>query len=213
MWARRPTARCSGTAASTVSLGSRSLGRAARWAATSCPATCNWSRYDPFGYVGVAGANNFVSATPNGPIRSAFGSSPNTTVRSSNCRTVVPAGRPGPGWKAADAGRRREGGTAANGQHKVMGARLGWAGGGPSRCRWPSTTSENNLTTHRQVQGQRLGGSATSAACACLGGLAPFKQAGAKQTNDAGGAVMPLGQWRSRPRGSRSTWPARSARR
>ena len=31
------------------------------------PTYVNWGRYDPFSYVGVAGANNFVSATPTGP--------------------------------------------------------------------------------------------------------------------------------------------------
>ena len=58
---------------STVSLGHKAWGeiRAGR---DFVPTYNNWSRYDPFSYVGAAGAINFVSSTPVGPIRSAFGS-------------------------------------------------------------------------------------------------------------------------------------------
>ena len=129
------------------------------------PSYVNWSRYDPFSYVGVAGSNNLVSATPNGPIRSAFSTSPNTTVRSSNSiQWLLPTG-----WAGLEGGlmvAAGEGGTAANGQHKVIGARLGWASKnyGVSAA---TTRTENNLTDRRQVQGPlRSVARRTSASCA-----------------------------------------------
>jgi predicted porin len=115
---------------STLSLGSKTFGelRAGR---DFVPSYVNWSRYDPFSYVGVAGSNNLISATPSGPIRNAFGSNPNTTVRSSNAlQWLLPSGWGGlEGAVMVAAG---EGGTAASGQHKVVGARLGggWGAGG-----------------------------------------------------------------------------------
>ncbi len=65
------------------------------------PSYVSWTRYDPFSYVGVAGSNNLVSATPNGPIRSAFSTSPNTTVRSSNAIQWLTADTAGAGSRAA----------------------------------------------------------------------------------------------------------------
>ena len=57
------------------------------------PSYTNWSRYDPFAYVGVARTANLVSATPQGPIRAAFGSNANTTVRADNAlQVLLPAG-------------------------------------------------------------------------------------------------------------------------
>ena len=109
---------------STVSLGSKAWGeiRAGR---DFVPTYRNWSRYDPFSYVGAAGANNFVNATPTGPIRSAFGSGGNTTVRSSNAvQWLLPQGWGGVNGEAMWA--KREGGAAANGQHDLRGLRLGW---------------------------------------------------------------------------------------
>ena len=64
----------------TVSLTSRSLGEV-RAGRDFVPSYSNWSVFDPFSYVGAAGANNLISATPQGPIRAAFGTNPNTTVR------------------------------------------------------------------------------------------------------------------------------------
>jgi predicted porin len=72
-WDRRSTVSLSGTA-----WGELRLGR------DFVPSYVAWSRYDPFSYVGVARSANLVSATPTGPIRSAFGTNANTTVRSDN---------------------------------------------------------------------------------------------------------------------------------
>lgn len=128
---------------STVSLTSKALGelRAGR---DFVPSYVGWSRYDPFSYVGVASSSNFFSATPQGPVRTAFGANPNTTVRSSNAlQYLLPGGLGGlDGGLLLAAG---EGGTAANGQHKVAGLRVGYTAGalGVSAA---YTRSENNLT-------------------------------------------------------------------
>lgn len=68
---------------STVSVSSQNLGEL-RLGRDFVPSYAGWSRFDPFAYVGVARSANFVSATPEGPIRSAFATNGNTTVRSDN---------------------------------------------------------------------------------------------------------------------------------
>jgi predicted porin len=128
---------------STVSVASKALGelRAGR---DFVPSYVGWSRYDPFSYVGVASSSNFFSATPQGPIRSAFGTSPNTAVRSSNAlQYLLPGGLGGlEGGLLLAAG---EGGIAANGQHKVAGLRAGYTAGALAVSA-AYTRSENNLT-------------------------------------------------------------------
>ena len=90
---RRSSRTAARPSASPAPLGELRLGR------DYVPSYVSWSRYDPFSYVGVAGSNNLVSATPNGPIRSAFSTSPNTTVRSSNAiQWLLP-----PGWAGSKA--------------------------------------------------------------------------------------------------------------
>ena len=110
---------------STISLGGKTWGelRAGR---DFVPSYSNWGRFDPFSYVGVASASNFISATPQGPIRSAFGSAANTTVRSSNAvQWLLPAGWGGVNGELMWA--PREGGGATSGQHDLRGLRLGWS--------------------------------------------------------------------------------------
>lgn len=126
---------------STVSLASKSLGEL-RIGRDFVPSYVGWSRFDVFSYVGVAGSNNLVSATPQGPIRAAFGTNPNTTVRSSNAIQVfLPGGLGGfEGHAMVAAG---EGGTATD--NKVMGFRLGWAGK-PGSVSFAQTSSENGAT-------------------------------------------------------------------
>lgn len=110
----------------TLSLSSRGLGeiRAGR---DYVPTYAIWVRHDPYSHVGVAGSNNFSVSSQQGPIRSAFGTGPNTTVRSSNAvELLLPAGLGGlEGGLMVAAG---EGGTAANGQDKLIGFRIGWQG-------------------------------------------------------------------------------------
>lgn len=128
----------------TLSLTSRNMGeiRAGR---DYVPTYTLWVRHDPFSHVGVAGSNNFSAASQLGPIRSAFSTGPNTTVRSSNAvEYLLPADLGGiEGGLMVAAG---EGGTAANGQDKLIGARIGWqsASFGAHVAR---VTTTNELTT------------------------------------------------------------------
>jgi predicted porin len=110
----------------TVMLTSRDMGEM-RLGRDYVPTYTLWSRHDPFTHVGVAGSNNFSSAAQQGPIRNAFGTSPNTTVRASNSVQYLLPG----GWAGIEGGlmlAAGEGGAAANGQHKVIGGRIGWQG-------------------------------------------------------------------------------------
>lgn len=175
----------------TLSLASKRWGEL-RLGRDYVPSYVNWVRYDPFSHVGVAGSNNFVSATPAGPIRSAFGTAPNTTTRTSNSvQWLMPSGWGGlEGGVMAAAG---EGGTAANGQHKVLGARLGYAAG-PLVVSAAYTRTENNLTTatgrfdDRVVAGlYDFGPVRVSLA------LRRFDQADATQDNLIVGAWVPVG--------------------
>lgn len=140
---------------STVSLLSKDLGEL-RLGRDFVPSYSNWSRYDPFAYVGAARSANLVSATPVGPIRSAFGTNANTTVRSDNAvQLLLPAGLGGlEGGVMVAAG---EGGAVASGLAKVIGVRLGYAGGsfGVSAA---TTHSENSQTTAGKFKDTAIGG-------------------------------------------------------
>ena len=174
----------------TVSLVSTALGelRAGR---DFVPSYVAWSRHDPFSYVGVAGSNNLVSAAQTGPIRAAFGTSPNTTVRSSNAlQWLAPAGLGGlEGGLLVAAG---EGGTAANGQHKVVGARVGYAqkAFGVTAA---FTRSENDLTGDDTFKDTVLGGSYDFGAVRVSLAWRRFVRADAKQTHLLAGAWVPVG--------------------
>ena len=176
---------------STLSLGSKRWGEL-RVGRDFVPSYLNWSRYDPFGYVGVAGANNFVSATPLGPIRSAFSTSPNTTVRSSNSiQWLLPSG-----WGGLEGGvmvAAAEGGLASAGQHKLIGARLGWSASsfGVSAA---TTRSENNLTTAGAFKDHALGGNADFGFVRVSAAVRMFEQADAEQRNILVGLTVPFGQ-------------------
>ena len=175
---------------STVSLLSRTLGEL-RLGRDFVPTYVNWSRYDPFSYVGVAGANNFVSATPAGPIRSAYGTGGNTTVRSSNSiQYLLPSGFGGlEGGVMVAAG---EAGSAANGQHKVMGARLGFATSG-----WgisvAHTRTENDLTVAGSHKDSAVGVNVALAGLKLTAAFRAFSYDQAKQRNLLIGAVVPVG--------------------
>lgn len=175
----------------TVSLISKTLGEV-RLGRDFVPTYSNWGRYDPFAYVGVAGSNNFISATPVGAIRSAFGSGGNTTVRSSNAvQYLLPSGLGGlEGGLMAAAG---EGGIAANGQHKVLGLRLGYAAGnyGASAA---YTRSENDLTVSGPIKDAVVGGHAKVVGVRFTAAYRTFKYSEAKQVNLLLGAVIPVGE-------------------
>ncbi len=175
---------------STLSLVGRAWGelRAGR---DFVPTYVNWSRYDPFGYVGVGGANNFVNGSQGGPIRAAFGSGPNTTVRSSNAlQYLLPAGLAGvEGGLMLAAG---EGGTAANGQGKLIGGRLGYAAG-PFGISAATATTENDLTTGGRFRDQALAGQYDFGVVKVSAAWRRFRQADATQTQVLLGAWVPIG--------------------
>lgn len=177
---------------STVSLGSRAWGelRAGR---DFVPSYNNWGRYDPFSYVGVAGANNFVSATPAGPLRAAFGSGANTTVRSSNSlQYILPQGWAGLQGEVMLA--KREGGTAAGGQHDLRGARLGWANKA-FELSGAVTVSSNDLTTATGTDFKDvvLGGRADLGVVRASLAVRRFTLKDARQTQVLVGAWIPVG--------------------
>lgn len=174
----------------TISLGSTDWGeiRAGR---DFVPSYNNWSRYDPFAYVGAAGANNFVSATPAGPIRSAFGAGLNTTVRSSNAvQWLLPSGWGGLEGELMIAAR--EGGTAANGQHALRGVRLGW-----SSKAWgvsaAATRSTNDLTTASAFKDTAVGARADFGFVRVSAAWRRFSAGAANQTQVLLGAWVPVG--------------------
>jgi predicted porin len=139
---------------STLSLTSRTLGEL-RLGRDFVPTYVGWSRYDPFSYVGVARTANLVSATPLGPINSAFSNNANTTVRASNAvQWLLPRGLGGfEGGLMVAAG---EGGSAAAGAAKLLGGRIGYAAG-PFGISVATATTENSLTTAGKFKDHALG--------------------------------------------------------
>lgn len=177
---------------STVSVAGRTWGEI-RIGRDFVPSYVGWSRYDPFGYVGVGGSNNLVSATPNGPIRSAFGSSPNTTVRSSNSvQWLLPSG-----WGGLEGGVMiawRENGVAADGLHAVRGARLGYRWGA-YQASAAYTRTENNLTAAGAFEDLSIGGQWSGEAVRVSAAWRRFEQGRSTQRNTLLGVIVPLGQW------------------
>lgn len=147
-WDRRSTVSLSHTAAGELRLGRDFV-----------PSYSNWSRYDPFAYVGVARTANLVSATPNGPIRSAFGTNANTTVRADNAaQWLFPAG-----WGGIEGGvmfAPGEGGAVASGKARVIGLRVGYAA-----AQWgvsaATTISRNSQTVTSDFKDTAFGAHAT----------------------------------------------------
>lgn len=175
---------------STVSLSSSSLGEA-RLGRDFVPSYVVWTRHDPFSYVGVARSANLVSATPTGPIRSAFGTSANTTVRSDNAvQVILPSGLSGvEGGIMVAAG---EGGDAASGRAKVLGIRLGYAAKSFGVAA-ATTTSENSLTTAGKFKDSVLGAQVDVANVKLSAAWRQFKVNQAKQAMILLGVVATSG--------------------
>ncbi|WP_298231481.1 porin [uncultured Azohydromonas sp.] len=156
------------------------------------PSYVNWVRFDPFSHVGVAGSNNFASASPTGPIRSAFGSAPNTTTRTSNSlQWLMPAG-----WGGLEGGvmvAEDENGAAANGQHQVRGARLGYASG-PVVVSAAVTRTRNDLTVAGRLDDRVVAGLYDFGPVRVSLALRRFDQADATQDNLLVGAWVPVGK-------------------
>jgi predicted porin len=164
---------------STVSLFSKNWGEL-RLGRDFVPSYTAWSRHDPFSYVGAARSANFVSSTPVGPIRSAFGTSANTTVRSDNgVQWVLP--RMAGGFDATLMWAPREGGAATDGLAEVSGLRVGYTAKG-----WhvtaASTRSRNNLTIDGSFSDNVLGGGFTAAGTQFTAAWREFKYSQSSQT-------------------------------
>lgn len=174
----------------TVSLLSSSLGEL-RLGRDYVPTYTIWSRHDFFTHVGVAGSNNFSSATPQGPIRKAFGTNPNTTVRSSNSiQYILPSGLAG--VEGAVMVATGEGGTVANGLHKLVAARLGWQG--PAfGVTAAYTTAENDLTATGKFKDIVLGVNGAVGPVRLTLAQRRYEQTQAEQTNLMVGAMMSFG--------------------
>lgn len=171
---------------STVSLTSKTAGEL-RLGRDFVPSYVNWSRFDPFSYVGVAGSNNLISGAQQGPIRAGFGTGANTTVRSSNAiQVLLPGGLAG-----------FEGGLmAAAGEgvlERVVGARIGWASG-PAVVSLAHTTSKSSTPGVATFKDSVIGGSYRFGTVRVSGAWREFKQANAEQTNLMLGLLVPLGR-------------------
>jgi predicted porin len=176
---------------STVSLSSTAMGEL-RLGRDFVPSYVAWSRYDPFSYVGVARSANLVSATPVGPIRSSFGTSANTTVRSDNAaQWFAPAGLAG--FEGGLMVAAREGGDATAGRAAVRGARVGYAAKAFSVSA-AATRSQNSLTTAGSFQDKVVGGHAEVANVRLSAAWREFRQSQARQRLMLLGAVATFGQ-------------------
>lgn len=187
---------------STVSLASRALGEL-RLGRDFVPTYTNWSRYDPFAYVGVARTANLVSATPPGPIRSAFGANANTTVRSDNAlQLLLPAGLGGlEGGLMFAPG---EGGAVASGLARLMGVRLGYAGKGFGMSA-AHTTSENTQTTAGRFRDTAVGAQADWGQGGLSAAWREFRYASSRQTLMLIGATASFGLHEVKASWARST--------
>ena len=126
-----------------------------------------------------------------GPIRAAFATNPNTTVRSDNAaQFLLPGGLGGvEGGAMVAAG---EGGDAASGRAKVVGIRLGYAakGFGVSAA---TTRSENSLTADGRFKDTVLGGQFDVANVKLSAAWRQFEYSQAKQALLLLGAVATWG--------------------
>ena len=175
---------------STVSLMSRTLGEV-RAGRDFVPSYVSWTRFDPFSYVGVAGSNNMISATPLGPIRSTFGSAGNTTVRANNSiQYLLPGDLAGiDGGVLVASG---EGAVPGSGNHKVMGARLGYSTGA-FFVTGAFTRTENSLTVSDKFNDTVVGASYDFGLVKVSGAWRRFSFGSPRQSNLLVAAVVPIG--------------------
>ena len=175
----------------TLSVVSRGIGEL-RMGRDYVPTYTIWSRHDPYTHVGVAGSNNFSSSSQQGPIRSAFSTGPNTTVRSSNAvEFLLPSGLGGvEGGLMIAAG---EGGTAGNGQDKLVGGRIGWQGNSFGVHAAHVTTS-NDLTVAGKFKDTLFAVNGTVANMRLTAALRKYEQAASEEAILLFSATVALGQ-------------------
>ncbi|MFM2066312.1 MAG: hypothetical protein RLZZ584_1221 [Pseudomonadota bacterium] len=142
-----------------------------------------WTRYDPFSYVGVARSADFYSATPAGPIKSAFAANDNTTVRADNTvQYILPAL---PGLAGVEGGlfyTPGEGNDATAGRARMSGLRLGYSGAGFT-VGAATQSSENSLTTAGKFKDAALGAGIDIGPVRLAGAWRQMKYDLSKQTN------------------------------
>jgi predicted porin len=175
---------------STISVASTTWGEL-RLGRDFVPSYVVWSRHDPFSYVGVARSANLVSSSPVGPIRAAFGTNANTTVRSDNAAQLLLPGGLG-GFEGGLLAAPGEGADAAAGKAKVVGIRLGYAGAGFGVSA-ATTRSENNLTTDGRFTDSVFGGNLDVANVKLSAAWRQFKYSQARQTLVLLGAIATFG--------------------
>lgn len=175
---------------STVSLSSTTWGEL-RLGRDLIPSYTAWARHDPFSYIGVARSANLVSATPVGPIRSAFGTNPNTTVRSDNAVQYMLPGGLG-GFEGGMMLAPRENGDVTTGNASLSGVRVGYAGSAFSVSA-ATTRSGTTLTTVSRFQDSVIGGQVDFANVKLSAASRQFKYDQAKQTLTLLGASVAWG--------------------
>jgi predicted porin len=174
---------------STLSLVNKDLGEL-RMGRDYMPTYTNWSRYDPFSYVGIARSASLISASPVGPIRAAFGTNANTTVRTDNAVQVLLPQLGG--WEGGLLVAPGEGGDATFGRAKVFAGRLGYAGKAFSVSA-AAATSENSLTTAGKFRDLAVGATADVANVKLSTAWRQFKYDQARQALLLVGAVASFG--------------------
>jgi predicted porin len=156
------------------------------------PTYTNWVRFDPFSNVGVAGVGNMIAASQAGPIRGAFANNPNTLVRSNNSiQYLLPASLLG-GIEGGLMFAPDEDGTAANGQHQLWGARLGYATG-PVVVSAAYDETRNDLTGGEDLKDGVVAASYDFGIVKLSGAWRRFKFADSRQDNMLVAAVIPVG--------------------
>jgi predicted porin len=183
---------------STVSLSSATRGEI-RLGRDVSPSYAVWSRHDPFSYVGVARTANLVSATPVGPIRSAFGTNPNTTVRADAAGQYILPDKFG-GFEGGLMIATRGGGDVTTGRASLTGVRVGYAGKGFAVSA-ATTRSENSQTTASKFQDSVAGAQADIANVKVSAAWRQFKYDQAKQTLALLGATATWG-----PHEAKASW-------
>jgi predicted porin len=175
---------------STLSLAHKDYGEL-RLGRDFTPTHTNWSRFDPFNYVGLGAVQLFaLSAAGNTPVTAAFGSNPNSIQRSSNgIQYLLP--RNGWGLEGGVTKAFGEGGTSAEDRHSSLGGRLG-VHLGPVFVSAASYTTHDDRTVSR-FRDRALAASWDAGVVRLSGGVRRYDYQGASQNNYLLAAVVPLG--------------------
>jgi predicted porin len=191
---------------STVSLADRSWGEL-RLGRDYTPTHSNWSRFDPFGYVGI-GSNQLLilSATGSTPVRAAFGADPNTVQRVSNgVQYLLPRNRFGLDGGVVYA--FREGGTTAQDDHHAVGGRLGFTTG--KFYVSAASLHTRNTTTNDTFKDTALGASYDAGVVKVSAAIRRFDFQASRQNTSIVGAVVPLGVHELKASWVRASWDGR----